>query len=357
MISVLLPVRNAASTLPDALDSLLCQSFEDLEIIAVDDGSDDRLDGRPGENPGGSKPPDAPETSATRAVLLEYARNDRRLRVLGIKHGGIVQALNHGLAVAGGAYIARMDADDVSHPERLQKQVDLLRQNPEVGLVACRAAFGGNADQAGGYKRHLDWTNTLLSHDQISQGRFRESPLVHPTVLFRKELAHRFGGYRDGPFPEDYELWLRWLSLGVRMAKLPETLYVWNDPPDRLSRTHPRYGVREFYAVKAAYLARWLAKHNPHHPRIMVMGAGRITRRRAEMLLDHGVEITDWLDIDPRKINRRVAGRPVIHRNDAPLPGRAFLVSYVAGHGGAEDIEQFLSGRGYLPGRDYLFAA
>ncbi|WP_028572452.1 glycosyltransferase [Desulfonatronum lacustre] len=357
MISVLLPVHNAAATLPDALDSLLRQSFTDLEIIAVDDGSDDRPEDGPRGTPGGPEPPDAPETSATRAVLQEYARNDRRVRVLGIKHGGIVQALNHGLTAAGGEYIARMDADDVSHPERLQKQVDFLRQNPDVGLVACRAAFGGSAEHAGGYKRHLDWTNTLLTQERISLGRFRESPLVHPTVLFRKELVHRFGVYRDGPFPEDYELWLRWLSLGVRMAKLPETFYVWNDPPHRLSRTHPRYGVREFYAVKAAYLAKWLAKHNPHHPRIMVMGAGRITRRRAEMLLDHGVEITAWLDIDPCKINRRVAGRPVIHRDEAPSPGRAFLVSYVAGHGGAEDIEHFLRGRGYLPGRDYLLAA
>lgn len=353
MISVLLPVHNAAATLPDALDSLLRQSFTDLEIIGVDDGSDDR----PRENTGGFERSLGPGISATRAILLEYARNDRRVRVLGIKHGGIVEALNHGLNAARGEYIARMDADDVSHPERLQKQVDFLRLNPEVGLVACRAAFGGSAEHAGGYKRHLDWTNTLLPHEQLSLGRFRESPLVHPTVMFRKELIHRFGAYRDGPFPEDYELWLRWLSLGVRMAKLPETLYVWNDPPDRLSRTHPRYGVREFYAVKAVYLARWLAKHNPHHPRIMVMGAGRITRRRAEMLLDHGVEITDWLDIDPRKINRRVAGRPVIHRDEAPPPGRAFLVSYVAGHGGAEDIEDFLRGRGYLPGRDYLLAA
>lgn len=353
MISVLLPVHNAAPTLPDALDSLLRQSFPDLEVIAVDDGSDDCS----GELPGGSEYSEAPQTSATRAVLLEYARSDRRIRVLGIEHGGIVQALNYGLAAAGGEYIARMDADDVSHPERLQKQIDFLRQNPEVGLVACRAAFGGSAERAGGYKRHLDWTNTLLDHERISLGRFRESPLVHPTVMFRRELVHRFGAYRDGPFPEDYELWLRWLEQGVRMAKLPETLYVWNDPPRRLSRTHPRYDVREFYAVKADYLARWLAKHNPHHPRIMVMGAGRITRRRAEMLLDHGVEITAWLDIDPRKIGRSVAGLPVIHRNETPPPGRAFLASYVAGHGGAEDIEHFLRGRGHLPGRDYILAA
>lgn len=347
MISVLLPVRNAASTLPAALDSLLSQTYTDFEIIAVDDGSDD-VDWK---QPGTGRLP------ATAAILGEYARNEPRLQMLATGHGGIVQALNLGLAVARGEFIARMDADDVCLPERLQKQVEFLRHSPEIGLVACRAAFGGSLEQARGYQRHLDWSNTLLTHEQISLGRFRESPLVHPTVMFRKALIDRLGAYRDGRFPEDYDLWLRWLGLKVRMAKLSETLYVWNDPPQRLSRTHPRYGIREFYALKAEHLAGWLMRNNPHHPRVMVMGAGRITRRRAEMLVGHGVEITAWLDIDPRKINRSVAGRPVIHRDDLPPVGRAFVVSYVASHDGPEEIDLFLKGRGYIPGRDYLLAA
>ncbi|GAB6060556.1 glycosyltransferase family 2 protein [Desulfonatronum parangueonense] len=341
MISVILPIHNAAKTLPAALDSLLAQTWMDFEILAVDDGSDDDHGAVPG----------------TRAILSEYAAMDSRILPLFMEHEGIVQALNHGLAFAGGEYIARMDADDVCHPDRLRIQADFLRLHPEVGLVACTADFGGSPAHAGGYKRHLDWTNTLLSHDQISLGRFRESPLVHPTVMFRRRLVEQFGGYRDGLFPEDYELWLRWLECGVRMEKTPEKLYVWNDPPGRLSRTHPRYDVTEFYKTKARYLAQWLTAHNPGHPEIMVMGAGRITRRRAEMLLPHGVRISAWVDIDPRKVNRRVADRPVIHRNDIPPPGECFIVSYVAGHGAAEDITAFLTSRGYSQGRHFLLAA
>ncbi|SDB30605.1 Glycosyltransferase involved in cell wall bisynthesis [Desulfonatronum thiosulfatophilum] len=341
MISVILPIHNAAKTLPAALESLLAQTWADFEILAVDDGSNDDHGTVPG----------------THAVLSEYAALDRRIRPLFFEHGGIVQALNRGLDCAAGELIARMDADDVCHPDRLRVQAEFLRLHSEVGLVACAADFGGNSNQAGGYKRHLDWTNTLLTHDQMSLGRFRESPLVHPTVMFRRRLVKQFGGYRDGPFPEDYELWLRWLECGVRMEKAPEMLYVWNDPPNRLSRTHPRYDVAAFYRTKARYLAQWLAAHNPGHPEIMVMGAGRITRRRAEMLLPHGVKITAWVDIDPRKVNRRVAERPVIHRNDIPPPGERFIVSYVAGHGAAEDITAFMTNRGYIQGRHFLLAA
>lgn len=340
IVSVLLPVHNASATLPAALESLLGQTLADLEIICVDDGSDDHRDGR-----------------GTRDVIFQYARMDRRVHPLSLDHGGIVRALNHGLDVARGRYIARMDADDICHPRRLELQAAYLDHRPDIDLVACRAAFGGDPDRAGGYRRHVEWTNTLLSHEQIALGRFRESPLVHPTVMFRVQAARTHGAYRDGPFPEDYELWLRWLDAGLRMAKLPEQLYTWNDPPHRLSRTHPRYSAASFYRLKARYLARWLAGNNPLHPRVLVMGAGRITRRRAELLLEHGVEITAWADIDPRKIGKTVAGRRVVHREDIPAPGQAFILSYVAGHGAAEDISAFLHARGYAQGRDYLLAA
>jgi glycosyltransferase involved in cell wall biosynthesis len=341
MISVLLPVRNAAISLAAALDSLLLQSLTDFEVLCLDDGSDDDQGAGPG----------------TREVLEFFSCRDGRIRPVFLPHRGIVRALNHGLDMARGEFIARMDADDVCHPQRLERQAAYLEDHPDAGLVACRAAFGGDPGQAGGYKRHLDWTNTLLTHEQIALGRFRESPLVHPTVMFRKTAVERHGTYADGPFPEDYELWLRWLDAGVRMTKLPETLYTWNDPPDRLSRVHSRYSVAAFYRTKARYLARWLEANNPLHPRVLVMGAGRITRRRAEMLLEHGVEISAWADIDPRKIGKAVAGREVIHREDIPGQGQAYILSYVAGHGAAEDIAAFLSSRGYVEGRNFILAA
>lgn len=353
MISVLLPVRNAAATLPAALDSLLAQTLTEFEVLCLDDGSDDLPEHVPDAVAAGV----FDSVPKTREILRSYARRDSRVGLFFLPHTGIAQTLNHGLQQARGRFIARMDADDVCHPRRLERQAAFLNAHPDTGLAACRAAFGGNPDQAGGYKRHLDWTNTLLTHEQIALGRFRESPLVHPTVMFRTKLIQHHGAYADGPFPEDYELWLRWLDAGVRMAKLPEVLYTWNDPPFRLSRTHPRYGVNAFYQAKARYLARWLAANNPFHPHVLVMGAGRITRRRAEMLLRFDVKITAWADIDPRKVGKTVAGRAVIHRNVIPPPGNQFILSYVAGHGAAEDITAFLTARQHVHGRDFLLAA
>ncbi len=337
MISVVLPARNAAACLPAALESLAAQTFTDFEVLAVNDGSDD----------GG----------ATRAAITAQTARDARFRLVDQPHGGIVSALNAGLAAARGSVIARMDADDVCHPDRLRLQWRHLDAHPELGLVSCRARFGGDPDAARGYLAHLDWANRLLSPEALRLGVFRESPLPHPTVMFRRELLHRLGGYRQGDFPEDYELWLRWLDAGVRMEKLPQALLTWNDPPGRLSRTDRRYDPEAFHRIKAGYLARLLADINPHHPDVIVAGAGRVTRRRAGHLLDHGIRIAAWLDIDPKKIGKTFAGRPVLPLTEAPPPRECFVLPYVASRGATEYLGSVLESRGFVYGRSYLPAA
>lgn len=170
-------------------------------------------------------------------------------------------------------------------------------------------------------------------------------------------LPERHGGYRSGDFPEDYELWLRWLEAGVRMEKLPEALLSWRDSPARLSRRDPRYAPDAFHRVKAGYLARWLARHNARHPEIVLWGAGRVTRRRARLLEAEGIVIAAYVDIDPRKVGRAIEGRPVIAPSALPAPGACFVVAAVASAGAREQIEQALICAGYRAGRHYILAA
>jgi glycosyltransferase involved in cell wall biosynthesis len=334
-ISVVMPVWNAEPTLAGAVESVLAQTEPDWELIAVDDGS----------------------TDASLTLLDTAARRDFRIRVLPGPHRGVVAALNRGLAAARGRLVARMDADDVALPARLARQRDHLDAHPDVGVVATRVIFGGDARRSAGYARHVAWTNTLLSHDAIALGAFIDSPVAHPSVMFRSELVDRLGGYAEGDFPEDYELWLRWLDRGVPFDKLDEPLLVWRDTLGRLSRTDPRYSPAAFSRVKARYLARWLARHNPHHPAVTVWGAGRVTRQRARWLAEHGVRITAYVDIDPRKVGRRVDDAPVLAPGDLPRPGQAFVVSYVGSRDARELIDARLRALGYRAGVDYLLAA
>lgn len=334
-VSVLLPCYNAAATLPRALESLLNQTRGDFEVVCVDDGSQDK----------------------TLEIIERFAGLDDRVRALPMPHGGIVAALNLGLAHCRAQLVARMDADDLVLPRRLELQAAALKDRPELDLVGCRVRFGGCRTASRGYALHVDWTNSLTSHADICLHRFVECPFPHPSIMFRREASERFGVYRDGPFPEDYEMILRWLEQGAIMSKVDAELLVWSDPHGRLSRTDPRYDVQAFYRTKAMYLARWLERHNPLHPEIHCIGAGRTARKRAAMLEEQGIEVTSYVDIDPNKVGRLVQGRPVLHRTDLPPPGDVFCVSYVGSRGARDEIGRFLMQRGYVPGRDFLFAA
>lgn len=334
-ISVTLPCYNCGDTVGKTLDSILAQTCTDFEVVAVDDGSTDNTSG----------------------VLTEYARQDSRIRTFSIEHGGVIAAANAGIEAAKGRYIARMDGDDEMLPERLAAQSRLLDENPNLGLVGCRVRFGGCRENCAGYAHYVDWTNSLLTPEAISLNRFVEFPVPNPSIMYRRECIDDHGPYIDGDFPEDYELLLRWLEAGVNMAKVDEELMIWNDPPSRLSRNHPRYDVNAFYRIKTEYLARWLEANNPHHPVVHILGSGRTTRKRADLLLGHGIEFAAYYDIDPRKIGHVVNGVKVIDRNDIPAAGDGFCIPYVASRGARDEIAEFLESRGYILGRDYIPAA
>lgn len=333
MISVVLPCYNVAATLPACVGSLLTQTWSDFEIVAVDDGS----------------------TDASLQVLRAFARRDDRVRVFARPHGGVVQAMNYGLAQCRGDYVARMDGDDVCLPERLALQKAHLDRFPHIGLVGGLVRFGGDSVAGRGYGAYVDWTNSLVSEEDIRLARFVESPFANPSIMFRKELVSRHGAFYDGAFPEDYEFILRWLEAGVRMDKVAREVLVWNDPPTRLSRTDSRYAVDAFYRVKSGYLARWLTRRGVH--RVAVVGAGRVTRRRALMLETHGVAITRWLDVDPDKIGHVVNGRPVCAWDGPDLPDAEFVLSFVGNRGAGVRISRELVRRGRVLGHTFLLAA
>lgn len=331
-VSVLLPARDAAATLARALDSVRGQVFPDWELIVVDDHSRD----------------------GTGALVAAAAAADPRIRLLPAVGRGLVAALTTGLAAARAPLIARLDADDECHPDRLGEQVAWLDRHPGLGLVGCLVEFAGDRSAQAGYAHHVDWSNTLVSAEDLLIHRFVESPLAHPSVMFRRRLVDLHGGYREGDFPEDYELWLRWLDAGVRMAKVPRRLLRWHDPPQRLSRTDPRYRPEAFFRAKAPWIARDLARR-PARP-VWVWGAGRPTRQRAAALTEHGVSFAGYIDVDPRKAGRALGGTglPVIAPEALPPPDQAFVLSYVSVRGARELIAAHLGSRGFVPGRDFL---
>lgn len=335
-ISVIMPCYNASSTVTRAVASIRGQTRTDWELIVVDDGSTD--------------------DSADQVEIL--VQNDPRIRLVRCAHRGVVAASNHGFSLSRAApLIARMDADDVSHPTRLAQQSQALANDAGLGAVSCLARFAGNQQTAGGYAHHVRWANRQVSVDDIALNRFIDLPVPHPTLMYRREVVEKRGGYREGDFPEDYEMFLRWLAGGVRVGKVNETLYDWHDPPSRLSRNDQRYAMAAFHQCKAPYLAQAIDESGCARRELWIAGAGRPARKCATPLEQAWKPASGFVDVDPRKIGRLIHGRPVVAMSALPPADQAVIVSYVGTRGAGDRIRAALIASGRAEGTDFWIAA
>jgi len=272
----------------------------------------------------------------------------------------MIALVNGALAEAGGEFVARMDADDVAHPERFAEQVAFLDANPEVDVIDSRVSYLGGGDEEAdgrglGMQLYCEWLNTLAggergggeSHDAIVRDFLIESPIVQPAVMARRGALVAAGGYRDGDFPEDYDLWLRLFLAGRRFAKLPRALLEWRDHAARLTRTHPRYRLAAFFGIKSEAL--WaLDGERLRRGRTVVWGAGNRGRPWRRFLRGRGVRPAFLVDVDARKIGRALSGVPVRALDALATESWDTLLVVVGARGARDLIRAHLAGAGFL---------
>ena len=407
-VSVLIPAYNAGPTVESAVDSILRQTYGDFELVVVDDGS----------------------TDATPAILDAYApstgsgcsgRQDSRVRVIHTPNAGIIEALNTGLEECRGEFIARMDADDVSHPRRLEMQVELMDARPDISVCSCLVRMFPRKALMGGLVRYEQWLNSLVTPEEIARDIFVESPVAHPSVMVRREELLSLGAcdpstssgccpptsrccvYQEHGWAEDYDLWLRYHVAGKRFAKVEKMLLWWRQSEGRLTFTDSRYSVENFLRAKAHYLECGMrsaecgmgrsecgmrsaecgmGRGSGDHPRPVVLwGAGKTGRRLLKHLLREGVDVEAIIDIDPAKIGHRMRERPIVgveylrqpgfetrseeisqpvhgrSHETAGVGGRPYVISAVSSHGARELIREQLRGLGFVEMRDFVCAA
>jgi hypothetical protein len=340
--TILIPARNEEGCIEESLNSIWRQQIDDLEILVIDDGSTDQ----------------------TPKILQRIASERRQLRVIHSPPIGLANALQLGLSEARADILLRFDADDLCLPGRIERQIEALQQEPSLGLlggVITGEMLGGGAPGAG-MARYIRWQNETLSHDDICRSLFIESPFAHPALAARTKLLREAGGYLDGDFPEDYELWLRLLidehgHVGQRFStkKLSgEPILCWRDRPNRFTRTNPRCRPEAFRHLKVRYL---LKSHLKQEKKIVVWGAGLEGKPFAKELLAQGRQIHAFLEIDPRKIGQKIYGVPVLSAEKISSLADCFVCIAVGAPEAKPLIRKELQRVGRLEGVDCCFVA
>ncbi len=293
-------------------------------------------------------------SDGTAGVLEALAERDRRVRFTRGPGEGIAGALTRGLALCDAEVIARMDADDVAHPLRLERQLAALDADGSLAAVGSRVRLFPRRDVALGMRRYAEWLNGLVSPRLVDRDLFVESPLVHPAAVIRAGSLRAAGGWREGPFPEDYELWLRLASAGGRLSNVGEVLLDWRESPARLTRTDPRYGLARHRALKARFLA---AGPLAGRREVALWGAGETGRAFAGALAAEGIAVALFVDVDPKKIGSRIGGAEVISFEHVERARGLPLLVAVGAPGARDLIRAELARRSFEELRDYRCVA
>jgi len=266
-VSVLLPVRDAAPWLPGALASLARQTLSDHEVIVIDDGSRD----------------------GSGEILESAARRDPRLVVRHTPAHGLPAALALALSLARAPWVARQDADDLSHRTRLRRQLEWLEAHPGVDVLGTRLRLFPAAATGAGMKRWAAWHNALLTHDSMRRELLIDSPLAHGTMMARRSVLEDVGGWHERGWAEDLDLWMRLFARGARFAKLPAVLYGWRQHRTSATHTDPRYSRERFMSLKSEAL-----------------GSGLLRGGRKATLIGVGASLSRWHEMLGSRIERRM---------------------------------------------------
>ena len=234
-VSVIMPVYNAEGYLSSALESIINQSFKNFEFIIINDGS----------------------TDSSLKIIKEFAKKDPRIQIISHKNKGYATALNEGIVLAEGKYIARMDADDISLKERFKEQVAYLNLHPECAVLATRIQ---PIDESGSYIEEWPADQKALSLSEIRATMPTENCIAHPSVMARAKVMKSYRYDVSQTPTEDYDLWLRVLSDKLQIHKLKDKLVLYRIHPASVSQTSIRESSvqRKYLRAKSRFLVKQL---------------------------------------------------------------------------------------------------
>ncbi|MEO1487644.1 MAG: glycosyltransferase family 2 protein, partial [Bacteroidota bacterium] len=234
LVSIIMPFRNTAEFLPECLESILQQSYSNWELIAINDRSEDNsLD-----------------------ILKTYALEDSRIRVYQNGGHGILPALQTGYEKVQGAFITRMDSDDVMVTDRLQWMVSELQQRGTGYLAVGQVKYFSHRGISDGYRKYETWLNEMTAKGTNYQEIYKECVVPSPCWMTHRSDFEKCGGFSHNRYPEDYDLTFRFYQYGLKVIPCDQVLLRWRDYDSRTSRTSEHYAQNYFLDIKMHYFLK-----------------------------------------------------------------------------------------------------
>ena len=328
-LSIILPYKNAAYFLESMWGSLQTQDFENWELIAVNDHSEDD----------------------SVSVLQNAVNQDERVLFLENDGEGIIDALQTGYAHCRGHYITRMDADDLMPPGRLSILMQAMENSPAGTVVTGLVKYFAEEPVSKGYRQYERWLNYVNEHGLHREMMYRECTIASPNWVIRKSDLERCGAFYNLEYPEDYDLVLRWYYAGFQFRVVPEITLWWREHPARTSRTSRNYKQEAFFRLKIRRFLQWEDAKGT----LALLGTGRKGKITARILEKQQRDFR-WLALMPELYPNGIRGKRILALRD--LPQFSDVQVLIAVYPNAEErqtIRDFMEQNGLEEGVGYWF--
>ena len=279
-VSLLMPFKNTALYIEECIQSIQLQSYENWELLAVNDHSND----------------------GSELIVKEQAEKDSRISLILNTGKGIIDALKTAFKQASGQFVSRMDSDDIMKTTKLAHMVGQLSQAGPGHIALGQVQYFSEHGISEGYQKYEEWINRLTQGGTNYSEIYKECVIPSPSWMVYKEDLELCGAFNHNRYPEDYDLTFRFRKHQLKCLPCSEVLHMWRDYPTRTSRTSENYAQNSFLELKVYYFLD--LDYDPERP-LALWGAGDKGKEIAKLLIESEIDFY-WLCDNPRKIGKKI---------------------------------------------------
>ncbi len=318
LVSILIPFKDTSQFLPECIESILEQTYQNWEVIAIDDHSSDN----------------------SFAIMRQYAKEDPRIHVFRNEGSGIIEALRMGYSLCKGNYISRMDSDDIMAPKKIHLMLEALISKGKGHLAIGKVKYFCEGGVGDGYLKYEKWLNRLTHLGANFSEIYKECPIPSPCWMVHKSDLDKCDAFKPNRYPEDYDLAFRFFEHGLKCIPSNEVLHYWRDYDHRASRTSEHYAQNYFLEIKLHY---FLKLNFEESRQLVVWGAGKKGKNLAQNLLNKKVDFY-WICNNPKKIGKEIYGKELQHFSALKHFDQPQIIITVANNEAQSFIREHLNG-------------
>ena len=330
LVSIIMAVKDTEPYLPDCLDSIIDQTYENWELIAVNDHS----------------------TDCSSEILTNYSENDKRIRVFESPGEKLIPALQEGYRHVRGTLINRMDSDDKMPHDKLDVMVDAWQKHGKGVVVAGGTEhFVDQGEVGNGFRRYEEWLNNVAKEGTHWEEIYTECVIPSHSWMMHKDDFDRVGAFDSDIYPEDYDLCFRMYKMGLKVAGIDKVLHYWRDRSNRISRTWDCYKDNRYFGLKLSNF--YQLDRDPDRP-LVLWGAGKNGKDMARLLIGQKDRF-HWVCDNPKKIGKHIYDVVMEDFNIIPHLESPQVMIVVTAPGEKDVIKNQLQNWQKFPVEDYWF--